>query len=432
MREPDRSFGKFLFLWSGELVSAIGSGLTAFGLGVYVFRLTGRVSASALVTLLAFAPSLVLSPVAGVLADRYDRRLLMVLGDGLSALGLGYILLCMFRGGALLWQVCAGVSISAVFSSLLEPAYKATVTDLLTREQYAKASGLVQTAASAKFLISPILAGYLLAVSDIRLLLALDIGTFALTAAATLIVRRGLAPKSAGPQQRFLREFREGWTAVSGNRGILALVVLGSGLTFFLGVMQTLAGPMILSFADSSVLGTTLSLSASGMLVTGVIIGITSIKSAYRKVLSVSLFLAGTFMAAFGLRENIALIRLFGFLFFAMLPVANACLDYLLRSNIDNEVQGRAWGLIGLISQAGYVFAYGTMGVLADRVFTPLMANGGPLAAGVGRILGTGDSRGMGLLIVLSGLLLSVTAVGFYVSKPVASLEVRRTPCIAA
>ncbi|WP_240463586.1 MFS transporter [Paenibacillus apiarius] len=97
MNKSGKSFRKFLLLWSGQLISAIGSGLTSFGLGIYVFQQTRKASAMALVTLLAFMPSLLLSAFAGVLADRYDRRLLMILGDGLSALGLLFILICMFR-----------------------------------------------------------------------------------------------------------------------------------------------------------------------------------------------------------------------------------------------------------------------------------------------------------------------------------------------
>ena len=143
------NFHKFLLLWSGQLVSAIGGGLTSFGFGVYVFNQTGSAAGMALVTLLAFLPTLVLSVPAGVLADRYDRRLLMMLGDGLSAIGILYILICMLRGGAALYQICIGVFISSVFSSLLEPAYRATVTDLLTKEEYSKASGMVSLAGSA-------------------------------------------------------------------------------------------------------------------------------------------------------------------------------------------------------------------------------------------------------------------------------------------
>ena len=74
-------YKKFLLLWAGQMVSAIGGGLTSFGLGVYVFEQTGSAASMALVTLLAFLPTLVLSVPAGVLADRYDRRLMMMLGD---------------------------------------------------------------------------------------------------------------------------------------------------------------------------------------------------------------------------------------------------------------------------------------------------------------------------------------------------------------
>ena len=91
---------RFLIIWVGELLSTIGSGLSAFGLGVYVYQQTGMATATALVSLLALLPTVLLGSLAGVLADRYDRRKLMILGDGLSALGLLYILLCLMRGRA--------------------------------------------------------------------------------------------------------------------------------------------------------------------------------------------------------------------------------------------------------------------------------------------------------------------------------------------
>ncbi len=425
MNDSGKSFGKFLLLWSGELVSAIGSGLTSFGLGVYVFEQTGRASAMALVTLFAFMPSLLLSAAAGVLADRYDRRLLMVLGDSLSALGLVFILICMLRGEAQLWQICVGVTVSSVFSSLLDPAYKATITDLLTEEQYTKASGLVQAAGSAKYLISPVIAGFLLTVSDVKLLLVIDICTFFVTVTSALVVRRGLASKKCGQTKSFMNEFKDGWGAISEKRGVLVLIIMTSVITFFLGFIQTLSMPMILAFSDSSALGTVETIVASGMLVTSLIIGILPIKRGYAKMLSVSLFCAGIFMAVFGLRENIVLICVSGFLFFAMLPFANTSLDFLIRTNIENGLQGRAWGFIGIISQLGYVVAYALSGVLADYVFTPWLLDGGVLAESVGKIIGTGSGRGTGFLIFVAGVLVCVTSVILYNVKSVKKLENR-------
>lgn len=430
MNESGDSFRKFLLLWSGQLVSTIGSGLTSFGLGIYVFQQTGKASAMALVTLLAFMPSLLLSAFAGVLADRYDRRILMVLGDSLSTLGLLYILICMLQGEAQLWQIGVGVTISSVFSSLLDPAYKATVTDMLTAEQYTKASGLVQVAGSAKFLIAPVIAGFLLTISDIKLLLIIDICTFIVTVATTLAVRSGLASKSSVQTTSFLQQFKEGWSAVSRNKGVLVLVVMTSVLTFFLGFIETLSIPMLLAFTNSSVVGTIETIIASGMLVSSVVIGFLPLRRDYVKILSISLFLIGLFMAGFGLRENIILICVSGFLFFAMLPFANTCLDYLVRINIDNTVQGRAWACIGIISQLGFVVAYACSGILADYIFTPLLVDGGALAGSVGKIIGTGSSRGTGFLIMIAGMLLCATSLILYHLKSVNSLESRGDLCI--
>lgn len=407
-QESKINFNKFLLLWSGELVSAIGSGMTAFGLGVYVFAQTGKASAMALVTLTAFLPAILLSVPAGVLADRYDRRILIMLGDGLSAAGLVYILVCLTRGETKLWQICAGVAVSSVFTALIEPAYKATVTDLLTPEQYTKASGLVGAASSAKYLISPIIAGCLLTVSDIRLLLLLDIATFFVTVTTTIFVRKGLHSQKEGQTASFARELKDGWAAVCEKKGVLILVGMGSAITLFLGVIQTLSAPMLLAFSDSAALGITETICASGMLVSSILIGMLTIREGYSKILSLSLFFAGICMVLFGMRENIMFICISGFLFFAMLPFANSSLDYMIRSNISNEFQGRAWGLIGVISQLGYVAAYALSGVLAD---------------GIGSRFGVGVGRGAGLLIVGAGVLLAATAVILYQIKSVRLLD---------
>ena len=402
------NYNRFLLLWMGELLSSIGGGLTSFGLGVYVFRQTESAASMALVTLLAFLPVLLLSVPAGVLADRYDRRLLMMVGDGCSALGIIYILLCMEGGGADLTEICTGVIISSVFSSLLEPSYRATVTDLLDKEEYSRASGMVSLAGSARYLISPIIAGMLLTVWDIRLLLILDIGTFFVTVICTGAVRRGLESKAAETKEPFFTALKLGWNAVAQNRGILLLILLASVMTCFMGAFQILAEPLILDFANSAALGIGETVCACGMLVSGLILGIRGIKGGYVKLLSVSLAAAGMAMVVFGVRENIYLICCAGFLFFAMLPFANSCLDYLVRTNIADELQGRAWGFIGFLSQMGYVAAYGLAGILAD---------------GIGHGLDIGVGRGAAAVIIISGILLFVMALSVYRIKAVRELE---------
>ena len=145
------AFKKFTILWFGELVSSVGSGLTAFALGIYAYQISGTASSIALVTLCAFLPTMLFSPLGGICADKFDRRLMMILGDFLSVFGLFYILICIKSGNVHLWQLCLGVAISSIFTSLIDPSFRSTITDLLSEKEYAKASGMVQIAGSARF-----------------------------------------------------------------------------------------------------------------------------------------------------------------------------------------------------------------------------------------------------------------------------------------
>ena len=404
----ESGFSKFIVLWFGDLISQIGGGLTSFGLGVYIYNKTGSAAQMALITLLGFLPTLVLSVPAGVLADMYDRRKLMMIGDGCSALGILYILLSMLKGDASFFQICIGVLISSVFSSLLEPSYRATVTDILSEEEFTKASGLVSISGSARYLVSPVIAGFLLGLYDIKLLLVLDICTFFVTFTTTAFVKKSIVTPEKAKGESFVRSLSEGWNEVYSRKGVMQLIMISSLISMFIGVIQILSEPLILSFTDAKTLGISETVCALGMLFTALLTGIFGIKKNQSRVLSVSLMMAGVFMILFSLTENVMIICTFGFLFFAMLPLANSCLDYLARTNIPNEMQGRVWGFIGFISQLGYIPAYALSGVLAD---------------GIGSAFDIGVGRGSACVIAVSGILLIAGSLGFLFSDRIRSLE---------
>ncbi len=114
-----------------------------------------------------------------------------------------------------------------------------------------------------------------------------------------------------------------------------------------------------------------------------------------------------------------------GFLFFASLPIVNITADCLIRMSIEEKVQGRAWGLIGIISQLGYVVAYAISGFLADNIFEPMFQENGILADSVGQFIGTGAGRGIGFSLIIGGVLIIVIAAIFYQNKEVRRLEDR-------
>ena len=179
----------FLIVWFGQLVSSIGSGLTAFALGIYIFQQTGSATCYSLILLAVFLPSLLLKPIGGTLADRVNRKALMIIGDLGSAVGVVFIVLLMFVGKTDIWIIYLGTIVSSIFVALQNPAYKASVTDLVDKAFYSKASGLMQLAESSKFLVSPIIAGFLLKYMNIKQILIIDAITFLIAIFAVFWVK---------------------------------------------------------------------------------------------------------------------------------------------------------------------------------------------------------------------------------------------------
>lgn len=428
VRPPD-NFNQFLLIWLGQLVSVIGSGLTAFTLGIYVFNLTGTATSYALTILCAFLPSFILSPFAGVLADRYDRRLLIVIGDLGAAIGVGYILTGLWFGQLEIWQIYLGVAISSAFSAVHAPSYKATVTDMLPPQRYEQASGLVQLAGSAQYLISPLIAGVLISILDIQYILIIDLLSFAFAIFTVLTVRKRLAAfyavehgytaeqhHVAQRKEPFFSEMRQGFLSIVANKGILSLVGLTALVLFFVGLLQALFGPMVLSFSDAKTFGSVQSACAFGMLFSSLLIGIFGVKKDLVLVLSLSLGAMGLFFALLGLSTQIIWIVVPGFLFFFSIPFINTSIDVLLRNTIDKTQQGRVWSFISVMTYSGAILAYCCAGFLADRIFNPLFISGGFLADSmVAGLIGSGAGRGIAFMLLLSGL--CIMPLGYFTFK---------------
>ena len=401
----------FYKLWLGELISNIGSGMTAFALSVYVYEKTGSVSYISLITLLSFMPSIILSPIGGLLADRYDRRLLMIIGDLFSGLGLIYILWNIQAGEKSIVPIFLGITFSSIFTSLLEPSYRATLTDILDEENYAKASGLIQAAGSAKYLISPVIAGMILSVADIRVILLLDILTFITTCLMIFLVRKSMNSEMQNYKKDSFKGLLEGLFIIKENRGVYSLVIIMFFVCFFMGFIQILIRPMILELSSVKTAGMMESLCAAGLLIGSLWIGIAGIKKNYSKILAVACFFCGIFMSMTGVNENLAIIGISTFLFFSTLPFMNSCADVLVRVSVPNELQGRVWGLISLITQMGTVTAYIISGVMADYIFEPMFNKNGILVENIGMIIGTGKGRGIGFMLILSGIGMLIMAI---------------------
>src|SRR5215218_2067533 len=113
----------FLTVVLGQFVSTFGTGLTNFGIGIWILKDTGSVTYFALLNLVVTIPGILIAPVAGVIVDRWDRRRVMLLSDCGSSLCILSIALLIHSGYLHFWHVCVALGINSCFAMMRAPAF---------------------------------------------------------------------------------------------------------------------------------------------------------------------------------------------------------------------------------------------------------------------------------------------------------------------
>jgi DHA3 family macrolide efflux protein-like MFS transporter len=399
----------YLLLWSGQVVSAFGTGLTTFALGVWVYRETGLVTQFALIGLFSSLPAILFSPVAGVLIDRWDRRWTMILSDAVAALMTLLLVALMSADRLEPVYLYAVMAVSSTFASLRWPAYSASVSLLIERENLGRASGLDQFGQAASHLLAPAAAGFLLGVIQLEGLLLIDAATYLVSLGALLaarVPRPPLTSRDAGVEKSSLRrELKVGWRFILDRPGLRNLLLYLAMINLLAGFNSALATPLVLSMASPAKLGVVLSIFSAGLLAGSLLM------SAYggprRRVdgvLGFGLLYSLSFIGI-GLKPSLPAIATASFLLMFCVPLINGCNTAIWQSKVPPELQGRVFAVCRTVVQGTLPLAFVVAGPLADWVFKPLLAPGGALAGSLGRVLGVGEGRGLGLLYVVLGLL---------------------------
>lgn len=407
----------FTIIWAGQFISLIGSGLTGFALSVWVYLTTGSVTQFSLILLSTVIPGIVMSPVAGALVDRWDRRKAMIFSDT-GAAGCTLVIAVLLAVNRLeVWHIYIMMAISSTFSAFQWPAYSAATTLLVPKKHLGRAAGMVQTAQAVAQIVSPVMAGILLVTIDIWGIIFMDFATFLFALVTLLIVRiprpEATAEGKAG-KGSLLREARYGWTYITARHGLFSLLIFFAVFNFIFGFANILIMPLVLSFASPAVLGTILSIGGIGMLMGGLLMSVWGgPKRRINGVLGFSLLTGGA-LAFGGLRPSALLLAAAAFVALFTSPIINSCSQAIWQTKTAPDVQGRVFAVRRMIAMSMMPLSYVAAGPLADKVFEPLMAVDGPLAQTVGHIIGVGPGRGIGLLFVVVGVLTVVTVVASY------------------
>ncbi|MEM7349981.1 MAG: MFS transporter, partial [Acidobacteriota bacterium] len=411
-----RGMGLFLLLWSGNVVSALGSILIGFAFSVKVYQDTGSVTRMALISLSVTLPSLLLTPWAGVVADRWDRRHILILSNLGPAL-LNLILYRLVQAEPLeVWRIYWVIAAVSCFKAFSLPAFAPVVALLVGRDQIGRASGLLQMGGAVIGILAPPLGGLLLLAIGLKGIVLLNFASYFAPIIILLLVRLPKPEVSAEGQAAAkgstLQQAIYGWTFLRQRRGLLHLVLMSASITLCLSMVSTLFPPLVLGFASPVVLGLVLSATGVGTLAGGIVMAVWG--GAQRRVPVILGVMAAESLILLlgGLQPNAALIASAAFCFSLGFPIMAGHGQAIWMSKVPPDVQGRVFAMRGMILGAAGPVGLLTAGPLADQVFEPLMAADGPLASTVGQLIGVGPGRGIGLFFIVLGLaILTILAV---------------------
>ncbi len=397
----------FILVAIGQIVSVTGSGLTGFALGAWVYRETHSTTQFSLILLFTVLPSLLISPLAGTLVDRWDRRWVMILSDSGAALCTAVLVVLIYLGRLEIWHIYGIMGLSSILRGFQVPAYLASVSLLVPKEQLGRANGIMQFESTSSYLLSPVLAGWLMENIGVAGVMAIDFATFLFAVVIVLAVRFP-KPKITDEEKQvrgsLWREALFGWRYISARSGFLSLLVLFALGNYANLMTDTLLPPMLLDFTSPSIVGSVLSAGGLGMLAG------TLVMSAWggpkRRIHAVLIFktMAGLAIMLMGIFQSIPLVAVATFLYYFPFPFINGCDQAIWQSKVPASMQGRVFATRRMLAYSMIPLAYVTAGPLSDKVFKPLLTTSGSLASSLGPFFGTGAGRGMGLLIFLMGL----------------------------
>ena len=426
-----RSSGMMTFtvIWVTQIISVLTTFMSQFARTVWAYEETGSATALALVNVFFMVPFLVMTPVAGVMVDRYNRKLMMMLSDLGAGLATVALLALQLLGRLEIWHLYAAASFTGFFQPFQWPAYSATISLMVPKEQYGRANGMMSLVDMGPGVFAPLLAGALLAVIHLEGIFLLDVITFFIAIGVLLVMPIPQPPKSQARQPgqgHIVQEFLYGFRYILARPSLLGLQLVFLSCNVFWGLAMVVLPPMILARTGNNerIFALVQSAGAIGGVVGGVAMSAWGgFKRRVHGVLlgwAVSGLLGGTLM---GLGRVVPVWVAASFLGALFGPLIDGSNQAIWQAKVAPEVQGRVFSVRMLIAWcAGPITAF-VAGPLSDFVLEPAMRSNGSWADRLGWLVGTGPGAGMSLLFVFPGILVMLIGVGGYFFPAVRNAE---------
>jgi MFS transporter, DHA3 family, macrolide efflux protein len=420
VKRPSGMFG-FTLVWIGQIVSVLASAMSQFGLTIWMFQKTESATALGLMQVFFITPFLLISPIAGVMVDRHNRKMMMMVSDIVAGIATILILIFQWQGILEFWHLYFASVIYGLGMAFQWPAYSAAITTMVPKEQYGRANGMMSLIEAGPGVIAPLLAGALLPLIGLTGILLFDVVTFLFAVGVLMFVHVPQPPRTkegAQGQGSVWKEAAYGFKYIFARPSLLGLQLVFFVGNLFSGIGFTLLAPMVLSRTanDSLMLGSVQTAGAIGGVLGGVLM------SAWggfkRRVNGVLLgwMISGLGMSIVGLVGGLP-IWVTGIIIAALVgPLVNGSNQAIWQAKVAPDVQGRVFSARRLIAWFTNPISPIIAGTLADFVVEPQMRTTSALSETFGWIVGTGPGAGMGLIILFCGFLtVFVGLAGYFV-----------------
>ncbi len=418
---PNRPTGMraFILVWLGQIVSVLASSMSQFGLTIWMYQETESATAMGLMQVFFITPFLILSPIAGVMVDRHNRKLMMMVSDLTAIIATGGIFILLGIGRLEFWHLYVAAALNGIGNTFQWPAYSAAISTMVPKAQYGRANGLMSLMEAGPGVLAPLLAGALLPLIGLTGLLTVDVLTFFFAISALLLVHIPQPARTAeGEAGRgsLWHEAAYGFRYIFARPSLLGLQMVFFFGNLFFGIAFTVFSPMVLArtASNSVIFGMAQSAGAIGGVVGGILMSAWGgfKRRVYGVLLGWLLSACGLILIGSGQGLNLWLPAMF--LTSLVSPLVNTSNQAIWQAKVAPDVQGRVFSARRLIAWFTNPISPIIAGTLADFVLEPAMRSDGELTTLFGGLVGTGPGAGMGLLMMFCGVLSLLVPITAY------------------
>jgi MFS family permease len=424
-KQPSNTFS-FWVLFITQTFSLLGSRMTAFAVGIWVYEQTHDATPLALIAFFETAPMVLLSNLSGMIVDRFDRRRVLLVANLAQAVVTLFLLWSFGSGHFQVWHVYLVAALQAAFGVFIIPAFQSSVTLLVTDKMRDRANALNEMAGPLAGVIAPGAATALYALTSVTGVIVIDLFSFIVAGIAAILIfvpRPTRSAEGAAASGSFLREIAGGFNFLKSRRLLLFITFYFALLNFLFMLVITVSTPYILSRTDGSreALGLITSILNLGAIVGGIVMSIWGgTRPRIHTILGGVLFVGGA-LVLLGIGRTTPVLAIAAFLMLFPLPMINAAIISIMQVKVPADLQGRVFSLLNQVSMVLSPIAALAAGPLADTMEKNLRLQ--PGWATVAPLVGNGAGAGIGLTAVIVGVLIIAVTVVVYLNRPIRQME---------